>query len=184
MGPRLDKEITRFLSTGEYDSLPSGQIRDLVEASKQAKHSMREALITEVSRRATGMSAPRIPVIDLRAFSRSKVAPMVQGLFPAAEQANIVDVLEKSVVFLAADTIDETLRRSSWLSTAWTLANLYLLSIGAELLNEKAPRLVGLSEETTCYVSHDYFEQRDRFADFVVHEAAHVFTTANEGQWD
>ena len=35
--------------------------------------------------------------------------------------------------------------------------------------------IVGLSEETTCYVSHEYFQQTNRFADFVVHEAAHVF---------
>lgn len=38
-----------------------------------------------------------------------------------------------------------------------------------------AHRIVGLSEETTCYVSTDYFAATDRFADFVVHEAAHIF---------
>src|SRR5271166_1952324 len=32
-----------------------------------------------------------------------------------------------------------------------------------------------LSEETNCYVSHEYLNEEDRFADFVVHEAAHVF---------
>jgi hypothetical protein len=60
-------------------------------------------------------------------------------------------------------------------SSAWTLANLYLASLGAELLGEDAPRLVGLSEETTCYVSPDYFAEDDPFADFIVHEAAHIF---------
>jgi hypothetical protein len=34
---------------------------------------------------------------------------------------------------------------------------------------------VGLSEETTFFVSSEYFEEEDPFADFVVHEAAHVF---------
>jgi hypothetical protein len=34
---------------------------------------------------------------------------------------------------------------------------------------------VGLSEETTCYVSPDYFVEDDPFADFIVHEAAHIF---------
>jgi hypothetical protein len=38
-----------------------------------------------------------------------------------------------------------------------------------------APRLVGLSEETTCYVSPDYFAEDCPFADFIVHEAAHIF---------
>ncbi len=55
-----------------------------------------------------------------------------------------------------------------------TLGNLYLTSIDAELLADDAPRLVGLSEETTCYVTPEAFEG-EPFADFVVHEAAHIF---------
>ena len=35
--------------------------------------------------------------------------------------------------------------------------------------------LVGLSQETTCYLSLEYFSEDDRFADFIVHEAAHIF---------
>jgi hypothetical protein len=34
---------------------------------------------------------------------------------------------------------------------------------------------VGLSEDQACYVSPAYFEERDPFADFVVHEVAHIF---------
>jgi hypothetical protein len=63
----------------------------------------------------------------------------------------------------------------TWDSTAWDLANLYLASLGAALLGPEAPRIVGLSEETIFYVSPEYFDEDDRFADFVVHEAAHVF---------
>ena len=48
-------------------------------------------------------------------------------------------------------------------------------SIGSDCLNGKPSYLVGLSQETTCYVSMAYFEEEDPFADFVVHEAAHVF---------
>jgi hypothetical protein len=32
-----------------------------------------------------------------------------------------------------------------------------------------------LSEETTCYVSAEYFVEDDPFADFIVHETAHIF---------
>lgn len=32
-----------------------------------------------------------------------------------------------------------------------------------------------MSEETTCHVSLEYFVGSDRFEDFLVHEAAHVF---------
>jgi hypothetical protein len=37
--------------------------------------------------------------------------------------------------------------------------------------------LLGLSEGTTCYVSLAYFDdlERDAFADYVVHEVAHIF---------
>jgi len=43
------------------------------------------------------------------------------------------------------------------------------------LLAEDAPHLVGLSEETTCFVSPEYFAEDDPFADFIVHEVAHIF---------
>lgn len=62
------------------------------------------------------------------------------------------------MVFLTDENIELVLRESSpWLHSSWVLANLYLGSIGAELLAEDAPRIVGLSEETTCYVSTEYF---------------------------
>jgi hypothetical protein len=58
---------------------------------------------------------------------------------------------------------------------AWDLANLYLGSLDAELLSQQAPAIVGLSQETTCYVSSAYFTEEDPFADFVVHEVSHIF---------
>jgi hypothetical protein len=62
-----------------------------------------------------------------------------------------------------------------WDRSAWDLANMYLLGVGAKLLGREAARIVGMSEETTCYVSPDYFTEGDPFADFIVHEAAHIF---------
>jgi hypothetical protein len=100
---------------------------------------------------------------------------MVNGLFPGSEREIVLQVLEKSVVFLTPDTYETVLTNVGYESTAWDLANLYLLSAGAELLAESAERIVGLSSETTCYVSLDYFHQDDKFADFIVHEAAHIF---------
>jgi hypothetical protein len=89
--------------------------------------------------------------------------------------------LEKSVVFLTASNIEPLLLEAGFDNSAWTLANLYLGSLGAELLGEDAPHLVGLSEGTTCYVSLDYFADDDPFADFVVHEAAHTFHNCKRG---
>jgi hypothetical protein len=100
---------------------------------------------------------------------------MVKGLFPAKEREVILGLLEKSLVFLTQDNIEHVLREERWPSTAWNLANLYLGSIGADCLNGNPSDLVGLSQETTCYVAMTYFSEDDPFADFVVHEAAHVF---------
>jgi hypothetical protein len=84
-------------------------------------------------------------------------------------------MLEQSVVFLTKENIERLLLGYGFDSSAWTLVNLYLASLGAELLTENAPLLVGLSEETTCYVSPEYFAEDDPFADFIAHEAAHIF---------
>jgi len=83
--------------------------------------------------------------------------------------------IEQSVVFLTGANIEPLLFRQSFDGSAWTLANLYLASLGAGLLAEDAPHLVGLSEETTCFVSPEYFAEDDPFADFIVHEVAHIF---------
>jgi hypothetical protein len=100
---------------------------------------------------------------------------MVRGLFPRGEREPVLDLLAASVVFLTPANFEAVLRGARWLSTAWDLANLYLTGFGAEALSEEAEPIAGLSEETTCYVSVEYFTGSGRFDDFVVHEAAHVF---------
>lgn len=143
-------------------------------AAKLADQAMRSALIAEVLRRTGNVAPYAVRAIDHIAFTRAKVNPMVTGLFPESERSSILSMLEKSVVFLTGDNIGQVLQQCR-LSTAWTLANLYLSSINAPPLSKNAPLIVGLSEETTCYVSHEYFHEQNRFSDFVVHEAAHVF---------
>jgi hypothetical protein len=137
---------------------------------------MREALIGEVRKRTHHATTPKgFAQMDVVAYTRDKVAPMVQGLFPRCEQETVLDVLGRSVVFLTPSNIETVLGGMTWLKTAWDLANLYLGSFGAELLSARAPRLVGLSEGTHCYVSADYFREENRFDDYVVHEVAHIF---------
>jgi hypothetical protein len=87
----------------------------------------------------------------------------------------VLATLEKSVIFLTSANIETLLLEYAFDSSAWTLANLYLESVGAKLLGEPAPRLVGLSEGTSCYISSEYFAEGDAFSDFIVHEAAHIF---------
>ncbi len=108
-------------------------------------------------------------------MTRSRIEPMVRGLFTPSERALMVSLLEKSVILLTPNSIDRILRSERWQHTAWNLANLYLGSIDAELLGDEPLDIVGLSQETTCYVTARYLDGRGKFDNFVVHETAHIF---------
>ena len=150
--------------------------QNFLECAQLGDADLRRALIAAVRERTAHATFPEaLNDLDVVAFTRAKVEPMVRGLFPAKEQAIVLDLLARSVVFLTPDSIETVLMKETWLSTAWDLANLYLASCGADLLSPSAPRIVGISVEQTCYVTMEYFVEEDPFADFVVHEAAHIF---------
>jgi hypothetical protein len=177
MSSTIQSEVERFLETGESDPLfRAWPGESLFPRAQKAAEELREALLAEVRRRAAGTPAlPALVALDPVAFTRARVEPMVRGLFPRREQDFVLDVLGRSVLFLTPANLREVLHSAPDLRTAWELANLYLGSFGAERLGTDAPRIVGLSVGTTCYVSANYSHQESRFADFVVHEAAHVF---------
>lgn len=180
---KVEREIVHYLRTGDCDPVfsawPGGTVLHRVRAGS---NDLTRALVNEVRNRAAGAAALcQLPNQDLVALVRTKVEPMVRGLFPGREQDIILDLLGQSVVFLTPETIEDVLTKSGWPGTAWDLANLYLCSVGAELLAEDAPRIVGLSVEATCYVSAEYFSGKHLFADFIVHEAAHVFHNCKRG---
>lgn len=176
------------------DPLHSAWPGNIIESGQAAHHDLLEALVSEVEQRSLGLTLPEaMPEIDLSEFVATKVGPMVRGLFPARERDQVQDLLTSSVVFLTPANIVSVLHDCQWLNTAWDLANLYLNSLGADLLGDDPPRIVGLSEHTRCYVSIGYFSCEERFADFVVHEAAHIFhnckrhtagmTEKRHGEW-
>jgi hypothetical protein len=173
----LEREIAHYLQTGDYDpyyrAWPEGGM--LVRAQKM-EAVLRNALIKAVRKRTQDISpSSGTANLDQTTLTKSKIVPMVNGLFPESERSLVISILEKSVVFLIPENIECVLEEVPFLGTAWNLANLYLTSIGVPCLSEEAVQLEGLSEETTCFVSMRYFSQQDRFADFIVHEAAHVF---------
>lgn len=172
-----EEEVERYLRTGGHDPTFAKWPGDnFVACSQVGVPTLRNALISTVRQRAPQATVPEVLVAkDMAAFTRAKVTPMVQGLFPPAEVDTVLGVLARSVVFLTPDTIDAVLGETPWLCTAWDLANLCLASYGAERLSDAAPDIVGLSEETNCYVSVDYFAREPRLDDFIVHEAAHIF---------
>ena len=170
-------EIRRYLGTGEHDMLFRAWTgENTLDRLNRGHEAMLDALVAEVKRRMGTPSTPAaLQGLDLVHFARCKAEPMVRGLFPKTEQEVMLGLVERSVVFLTPDSIESVLRDCKWLSTAWKLANMYLMSVNAEPLGRDTANMVGLSEELTCYVSLDYFRQQHPFADFVVHEIAHVF---------
>jgi hypothetical protein len=169
------REIARYLATGEVDDYHRAWPGDLFERARLARVELRGALVAEVRRRAGARAASHRDDVDVAALARRKVEPMVRGLFHRAECETVLATLERAAVFLTAANIEHVLTHTQYDRTAWTLANLYLRSTGADLLSPDAPDLVGLSEHTTFYVSAEYLDEDHPFADFVVHEAAHVF---------
>lgn len=174
--PTVAQEIERYLRTGGTDArLAAWPEGSFIARAQRAHADLRGALVREVGRLAAGRSHESLLVTDTVALTRSKVEPMVRGLFPGVEQQQVLATVEKSVVFLTSANIESVLLDESFDHEAWVLANLYLASLGAELLGGDAPHLVGVSQGTTCYISPEYFAEVDPFADFIVHEVAHIF---------
>jgi len=170
-------EVRRFIETGDSDPLYSAWTgRDTMDRMERGHRELLGALVAEVQRRA---GIPTMPVppggTDLATFTRRKVEPMVRGLFAKAEQDAVLGLVERSVIFVTPDNLGSLIMECDCPHSAWDLANLYLGSVGAELLGRDAPQIVGFSEDTTCFVSLGYFRDDDPFADFVVHEVAHIF---------
>ena len=172
----IPEEVDRYIRTGETDPHYTAWPGSFLERARRAEQDLRGGLVREVRRRTAGRPHRPLPQDDLVALTRRKVEPMVRGLFPRAEQDTVLDMLETSVVFLTAENIESVLLDQAFEHSAWVLANLYLASVGADLLGAAVPRVVGLSQATTCYVSAEYFgDEEDSFADFVIHECAHTF---------
>ncbi len=170
-------EIRCYLETGQHDELGGAWPgRTIVESMQNARAARRAALCTAVQRQSA-KGTITVPALDQepQRLVRDRVAPMVRGLFPAGEQDIVLALLEHSLCVLTPANIEAVLTEAPWDHTAWSLANLYLGSIGAPLLAPDAPRLLGLSAETTCYLAVDTVARREPFVDVLVHEAAHVF---------
>jgi hypothetical protein len=150
-----------------------------MQRAERAHEDLRGTLVSAVRQRVEGLKPPPEQDADTVAFTRAKVAPMVRGLFARAEQDTVLAALEQSVVFVTSANIEQLLFGRGFDSTAWTIANLYLGGFGAKLLGDDAPDIVGFSVDATCFVSPQYFAEEDPFADFVVHEVAHIFHNCN-----
>lgn len=177
---RTDK-IEEYIRTGSSDQAYwAWPGNTLFERAAHAHRDLRQRLAAEVRQRAAGHPAPEMPSVDTVALTRDKVQPMVHGFFTGRDREVIGALLEKSVVFVTGASIEALLQEVPEDHAAWEIANLYLTSIGAETLGDYGRRretfdVVGFSESTACYVTPAYFAENSPFADFIVHETAHIF---------
>ena len=104
----IDTEIERYLRSGAHDTLaPVWSGGSIIERGANANGALRDALVAEVLRRTRHTTVPDgLDDADLVTLTRTKVAPMVEGLFPAAEQTTVLDMLARSVVYLTPRNIE------------------------------------------------------------------------------
>jgi len=124
-------EIARYLQTGESDTLHLAWPGDsIIARGCNGNRAIRNALIAEVIKRTPHVKMPeRFVNLNVAALAEQKIAPMVRGLFPADEQAVLMEMFSRSIVFLTPDNIATVIMKTSFASTAWNLANLYLLRV-------------------------------------------------------
>lgn len=104
-------EIERYLRTGDADMMAHTWPGDIVERGRRQHADLRGALVEEVRRLVKGRTHEPVPDHVGVEFTRAKVEPMVRGLFSKAEQDVVLAALEKSVVYVTNETIEQ---RSSW----------------------------------------------------------------------
>jgi hypothetical protein len=173
----MEREVAHYLATGESDPLGSAiPGSNTFERVTRYDQHLREALAQEVRRRERDRRQQHMPkAFDPVALTRRKAQPMIHGLFTRVEQEVVLGVAERSIVFLTREAAHQAIHETMFLSDARTIANVYLLSLGAPTLGDEPRQIVGLNLERECYVSMDYFADGDPFADYVTHEVAHIF---------
>lgn len=117
-----------------------------------------------------------------RAAARSTARPRRTALdrdldrflrIPAEKRRIVESNLISRVKLVSPATIEKHIQEEPWLNTAWDMANLLFGSIGLRPLG-RYRRVLGFCPGNVCYVSLDYLRDDDPFADYVVHETAHV----------
>ncbi len=93
--PTIEQEVNRYLRSGESDPSHASWSGDLLQRGQQGRHDLRAAPLGELKRLAAGKTHRPLPDAVTVALARRKVEPMVRGLFHRAEQAAVLDMLER-----------------------------------------------------------------------------------------
>jgi hypothetical protein len=166
--------VEAFLMTGEHDLQFPGWPGNLAARRAAGTATMRDVLVRVTQWRANRapLSLGRVPP-DAVERVRSRIAPLLQGLFEAEDAATLLSSLPARVVVLspftfAAQVADLPLRM------AWDLANVLLDAVGAPPLGDDAPELDGLCDAGRAFVLPAALRSEEPFPDVVVHEVAHL----------
>src|SRR5260370_38633177 len=92
-------EVEGYLCTGEHDSLFGGWPGEsFIARMRLGDLTLRGALVSLVKSRTGHAIVPEELVnLDVASFTRTKVGPMVRGLFLKVEHQSVLDVLARSV---------------------------------------------------------------------------------------
>src|SRR5690349_3443333 len=86
-----DAALQRYLATGDCADAPRWAGANFLEAARNAAAFLREGLIAQTLARLAARPVPVLPLaVDLAPWVRRKVAPMVEGLFPAIERPAVL----------------------------------------------------------------------------------------------
>lgn len=105
--------IERLLRTGSSDPY---------QRTKSDVEQLRTGLLAEVLNRASSRVRAPVPDLDLVAFTRQKVSPMVRGLFPRAEQPAVLQSLADQLgnrPDLVFEEVAEIVREASQARNGW-----------------------------------------------------------------
>jgi hypothetical protein len=110
----LRDEIARYLQTGESDMLHLSWPGDsIIARGRNGNQAIRNALIAEVIKRTPHLEIPEQLVnLNVAALAEEKIAPMVRGLFPADDQAVLMEMFSRSIVFLTPDNIASVIMKT------------------------------------------------------------------------
>jgi hypothetical protein len=102
----MEREVAQYFASGESDPLGTAfPGNDAFERMTKYDQHLREALLQEVQRRERGQRHRHMPeAFDPVTWTHRKVKPMIAGLFTRAEQAVVLGVAERSIVFLTRES--------------------------------------------------------------------------------
>ena len=121
----IDRDIAYYLATGKSD--PVGQVSPadtMHEGMARYRQALRDALAEKVLWLSRRRRHPPIPEgMNSTSFVRTKLAPMVNGLFPTNERAVALGIVERSIIVcsqvsssLPASTTGLAMMVTGWVS--------------------------------------------------------------------